>query len=142
LARFAIAIVVIFELLVSLLLAFYILSPLTDRAALPFFGSHIADTVIFSIALCGMLSVIVGLFWRSKWAWWVSVAGSTIVAIFGLLLGWLTLHPRDAFAASEDGFGIAIAGILVIPSVLSLIWLGIPQTREHFRGKGPLIERK
>jgi hypothetical protein len=69
LARFAVATVGILELLVGLLFAFYAISPLTDKLARPFFGSHVADSAIFGVATCLILVLIIGLFRRSKFAW-------------------------------------------------------------------------
>jgi hypothetical protein len=132
-ARFATAVVGVIELLLTGLLAFYATDNWLERTARPFLGSKVADSLVFGLATLVMAVVIVNLLKGKKWSWWVSLLGSCVFLCLGLLMLWLTLNPRDAFARSEGGFGVFVTGLLLFPSLLSVVLLNLPTTRRRFR---------
>jgi len=132
LARFAIAVVALFELLVATLFGFYAASPWTDRFVVPFFKSRLADTSIFVIAMLAMIALVVSLLKGKRAAWWLSVIGSALFMSLGGFFIWSTFHPRDDFARSEGGFGVFLGVLLLFPACTTLGLLNLPKTRRYF----------
>jgi hypothetical protein len=120
---------------------FYAVSPWSDRNEIPFFGSRLRDTVVFStfglIGLCVTIQLLRG----RRWAWWSAFVVTALILSIGVLLLVLTLYPRDEFARSEGGFGWFLSFWLMLPSAISLILLILPAVRQMFRIKPKEVAR-
>jgi hypothetical protein len=118
--------------MLAALLVFYAVSPWADRNEIPFFGSRIRDTAIFSLLGLSSISAIVGLIRGRRWAWWSALVVAVVTLSAAVFLLIATLHPRDDFARSEGGFGLFISLCLMIPGVVSAVLLTLPAICQRF----------
>ena len=119
-------------LLLATLLFFYAAAPWMEHGVIPFSGSRLGDTSIFGVI--GLFCIFVGiqLFRSKRWAWWVAFVASVAMFILAMTFLFLFLHPRDEFELSEGGFGLFLSLVLMVPSAVSALLLGLTSTRRRF----------
>ena len=135
-ARIAIGVVCFFGLALAALLFFYAGSPWIEQREIPFFGSRFFDSALFGVAGLFCVFVDIRLLQGKAWAWWTTLAASTLTLAFGVLVFVSALHPRDDFARSESGFGLGISVILMTPAAIAGTLLILPPVRRRFVSSG------
>jgi hypothetical protein len=130
--RIAVGLVSFFGFVLVVVLLFYAIAPWTEETVIPFSGSRLRDTASFGVSALVSLFATIRFIQGKRWAWWGAAVITVITFALAVLLGYSDLHPRDAFAASEAGFGLFLALILAIPSVVSGVLLALPSVRRAF----------
>ncbi len=124
----------LFGLVLSALLLMYAASPWIDHNEIPFFGTRLRDTAIFSVLGSLNICILVGLARGKRWAWWFALFVAGLVLSMALFLVVASMHPRDDFARSEGGFGLFLSFCLLVPGAVSAVLLSLPAVRRRFWG--------
>lgn len=119
-------------LALAALLFFYAVAPWIDRKAIPVFGSGLLDTALFGVAGLICVFVIARLFQGRRWAWWISLAVSTLLLGLGAFILYSSLHARTDFERSESGYGFGMSIILMTPATVCCVLLALPCVRRRF----------
>ena len=130
--RLAVGVVCVFGLCLSALLIFYAVSPWFDHAHIPFFGSRLRDSTTFSVSAAVSICITICLARVRLWAWWTALAVAVLTLAIAIFLLVATLFPRDDFARSEGGFGFFLSVCIMVPGLLSTIFLILPCVRRRF----------
>jgi hypothetical protein len=135
-AKVAIGVVCFLGLLLAALLFFYAKSLWIEQREI-YFGSRFFNSAVSGMAGLFCVFVSMRLMQGKAWAWWTALAGSVLALVFGVLIFFSALHPRDDFARSESGFGLGISAIVMTPAVIANILLVLPPVRRRFVFSGP-----
>jgi hypothetical protein len=127
-----ITVVCIVSSALSALFLMYAFSPWIDHNEIPFFGSRLRDTTVFSILGASGISVTVGLARGKRWALWSALIVVGLMLSTAVVLLVATVRPRDDFARSEGGFAVFLSFCLLVPGLVSGVLLLLPAVRQRF----------
>jgi len=123
-AKFSVGYLVLCEMLLGAWLALYLASRQNDSSS----GWMSAGILVLLITIC--LSTGIGLAFRRRWAWFVSLLLGLTMLGAGTFFLWASTG-NDLYSRYEGGFLLGTGAYFVVPSLCGLVLLCLPATRRY-----------
>jgi hypothetical protein len=132
-AWFSIGYVVLCEWLIGILVIIGLI-PLWIEAVRNQNDSKGVDAMILSIFVTVCIASGYGLIRKRRWGWFMSLMLGLAVAVFGSSGIWSAFEDTP-YSRMEGGFLFGTGMLFLVPSMVGIILLNLPQTRRFvFRG--------